>query len=466
MDSPLPEPEATILLDELGQQYGIDVSDWTFQHKLEEIRHTLKNEIRKELRIKQGAQNLKTASSDKKAVSKVESIVKKTNERLETLQQQLQDLEGHILAPTVPSEKEFDGAALSPDSKSQQMHGESGRDGDQISFRLASLEKQLNIELKVKQGAENMIGMYRSGASRDKKLLVKAEEMLMDAKTKIEIIRLQILRALPNEDSATGDEKDELSPLKLRIEELRHHIQIESAVSEGARNAVKMLQTVGKKVDKDALQQAQVNLEESEGRLNLLKLSKERREKELGAVENIQVVDGQTPTTPQASRGAPVCSPGNAFLGTTLFASMQRVSSPVAVAAGGRGSRLSVLPRCAPITGKLEVRLVGCQDLLEEIPGRSPTSVTTYSGSLRGVASPNEGKASTLLRRSKGQSIHKTQSSKSVKGEDLSNEVMAVMRLDNTTSAQTAWKPAGQSCWDFRHTFDLDRSREVEIDIY
>jgi len=469
MDSPLPEPEATILLDELGQQYGIDVSDSTFQHKLEEIRHTLKNEIRKELRIKQGAQNLKTASSDKKAVSKVESIVKKTNERLETLHQQLQDLEGHILAPTVPSEREVDLAALSPDGKSQQMQSDVGRDGDQISLRLASLEKQLNIELKVKQGAENMIGLYSSGASRDKKLLVKAEEMLKDAKTKIEIIRLQILRALPNEESGGGDDDEKLSPLKLRLEELRHHIQIETAVSEGARNAVKMIQTAGKKVDKDALHLAQLKLEESEGRLNLLKLSLERREKELGASEGVEAGNGQNPATPQASRPTPVNSPGNAFLGTTLFGSMQRVSSPMAVgaaSASGRGAQLSALPRCAPITGKLEVRLVGCQDLLEEIPGRSPSSTTTFSGSLRGVASPNEGKASTLLRRSKGQSIHKTQSSKSVKGEDLSNEVMAVLRLDNITSSQTAWKPVGQSCWDFRHTFDLDRSREVEIDIY
>ena len=50
------------------------------------------------------------------------------------------------------------------------------------------------------QGAENMIQMYSSGASRDKKLLSKAEDMLKDAKTKIEIIRLQILRALPTEE--------------------------------------------------------------------------------------------------------------------------------------------------------------------------------------------------------------------------------------------------------------------------
>ena len=55
--------------------------------------------------------------------------------------------------------------------------------------------------------------------------------------------------------AALGEEKDDRSPLKLRIEELRHHIQIEKAVSEGARNCVKMIQNAGKKVDKEALQQ-------------------------------------------------------------------------------------------------------------------------------------------------------------------------------------------------------------------
>ena len=34
---------------------------------------------------------------------------------------------------------------------------------DSIKSRLASLEKQLNIEMKVKEGAEKMIQMYNSG---------------------------------------------------------------------------------------------------------------------------------------------------------------------------------------------------------------------------------------------------------------------------------------------------------------
>ncbi|KAG8224120.1 hypothetical protein J437_LFUL001814 [Ladona fulva] len=61
--------------------------------------------------------------------------------------------------------------------------------------RLLSLEKQLNIELKVKQGAENMIQSYSSGGhSRDKKLLAEAQQMLGDSRAKIEYLKMRIMK--------------------------------------------------------------------------------------------------------------------------------------------------------------------------------------------------------------------------------------------------------------------------------
>ena len=58
----------------------------------------------------------------------------------------------------------------------------------------------------MKQGAENMIAMYSTGSSRDKKLLAEAQQMLGDAKTKIEIIRMQMLKA-SQDSSAVGSEQ-------------------------------------------------------------------------------------------------------------------------------------------------------------------------------------------------------------------------------------------------------------------
>lgn len=60
--------------------------------------------------------------------------------------------------------------------------------------RIQSLEKQLNIELKVKQGAENMIQQYSNGPTRDKKLLAEAQQMLTDSRNKIEYIKMRIMK--------------------------------------------------------------------------------------------------------------------------------------------------------------------------------------------------------------------------------------------------------------------------------
>lgn len=67
-------------------------------------------------------------------------------------------------------------------------------EGSLSEQRIQSLEKQLNIELKVKQGAENMIQQYSNGPTRDKKLLAEAQQMLADSKAKIEYIKMRIMK--------------------------------------------------------------------------------------------------------------------------------------------------------------------------------------------------------------------------------------------------------------------------------
>lgn len=61
----------------------------------------------------------------------------------------------------------------------------------------------MNIEMKVKNGAENMIQSI-SGAhhGRDKKLLAEAQQMLADSKAKIEFLKLRILKVRRNGQSS------------------------------------------------------------------------------------------------------------------------------------------------------------------------------------------------------------------------------------------------------------------------
>lgn len=66
---------------------------------------------------------------------------------------------------------------------------------------LVPLEKQLKIELSVKNGTENMIqSITQSNQSRDKKLLAEAYTMLDDSKAKIEFLKLKILKVKQNRE--------------------------------------------------------------------------------------------------------------------------------------------------------------------------------------------------------------------------------------------------------------------------
>ena len=93
---------------ELGQKYGFapDISDAALPQKLEELREYLKREIRRELKIKEGAEKLRTATSDKKSLQNVSSIVKKANTKLQELQAELHELDSQILLTQGQAEHE------------------------------------------------------------------------------------------------------------------------------------------------------------------------------------------------------------------------------------------------------------------------------------------------------------------------------------------------------------------------
>ena len=87
------------LLNELSHKYGIQthLSHSPLPQKLEELRDFLRQEVKKELKIMEGAENLRKVATDKKSVSNVNVIVKKSNSKLTELQQELQELESQIL---------------------------------------------------------------------------------------------------------------------------------------------------------------------------------------------------------------------------------------------------------------------------------------------------------------------------------------------------------------------------------
>ena len=63
---------------------------------LEHSKEIIKSEIRKQLKLKEGAENLKKVASDKKSLAQCNAILKESSVKLLDLHQELQDLNARV----------------------------------------------------------------------------------------------------------------------------------------------------------------------------------------------------------------------------------------------------------------------------------------------------------------------------------------------------------------------------------
>ena len=397
---------------------------------LELMKDNLKSEIRRELKIKEGAENLLRVSKDRKTKNAVQDIVRKSKEILLDLSSNLEELNAQV-----PDDlEEYSDGTVSPSNS--QPHGHQGK--------LNHLEKQLHIETKVKFGAENLIRIYENGPSKDRKLLRKAQIVLADSRKKIEVIRMRIVKVKSHINNDRSEEfidtglfsnssesnlqksidKRTNNSANTRIEKLRTRIDIESRLKAGAETLLK-----ARPINKKDLVATKNTIDGCNERLRLLKISLDQR------ISDHPELD---------------CELSQPAIPTKQI-------------------------KLNSITGLLNIRLLGVEGLWQvpihrTLPNHS--NINTLPHCSTSKISSNDPFMYSFSGKDLPPSRLKSKSQKD-KRTHLRNEnadfreIMARLKLDGKiTVGETDWKHPDNRSWDMSFTIELDRNNELFIEVF
>ncbi|XP_077416727.1 serine/threonine-protein kinase N1-like [Vanacampus margaritifer] len=208
-----------------------------------------------------------------------------------------------------------------------------------------------------------------------------AQQMLQDSRSKMKLLRLHIIKvaqAGSDQDDQEANSATQQGPSGAdgRLAELRHYTQREHDALRLAEDVLAQMDAVSSP-DHEARSEAEMRRDHSSQRLRLLRASVE-----------------------------------------ACLRDDRRATPEMTDAHSDPGPRLSSRP--ASLTGKLEVRLLGCEDLF--CPAADD--------------------------------------------DDATSEMSATLRLDGRVVGSTRWAAAGRLTWDQTFCLTLERCRELEVDVF
>ncbi|KAI6243206.1 Serine/threonine-protein kinase N2 [Aphelenchoides fujianensis] len=309
-----------------------------------------------------------------------------------------------------------------------------------MSTRLAMLKKDLKKELEVKEGIDRVLAAHakQPPSKNTNDLQQRSIVLAEDTRARIAAFRMEIDRielALNG-----GGEQDDFSidQTELVTQDLLHRLYKEVALADGAKNLIRSLNHM-KKPDTKTAKNAQKNCTQSDQKVQLIKLALQK------------YADQYPPNSPQRNSvtremddarrgpGGRLSSPYSPPTSFILSPNDSLTDLPAQDSPVSRQAPFNV--PVLPVSGNLEIKLIGCRDLLTELP-------TSHS-------STTPAKTNNRQRNADGQ-----------KSVSHSDEVYAALRLDNHVLARSEARPPSSQCWNQQFVLELDRAKELEIELY
>ncbi|KAK6029311.1 kinase domain protein [Ostertagia ostertagi] len=482
-DSPLISGESVPKeVAQLAEKYQFSIKDErSIQKEVIELKKIIRSAVKKQMRIKAGYVQMQACSScypfpllmviwshfqkatnGKKQSDYLKREVRDLSDQISDMQDDLQILDVYDTGAFDDEESRCDepilGATGAPLDLASDVDVSDRRSHHTLgNSRLSALQKDLAKEMKVKDGLEKFMS---SNTSASRRYLEDSKNMLDDSKAKIALLRMQIEKiAHQGHDIHSSNGSEAKSQLDIVIDDLLFRLWKEAAIIEGAKNMVKILRAQ-RKTDHRNLNDAQQTLILSEEKLDLILMALRKYIEQLPPESSRR----RELLTEMEETRMPSSSPHGRFADRRFSPPGSAPSSPPSEASSKTSSlprslysrRLSTLPPSLAVSGRLEIRLIGCQNLVSEVPGRLPraealgatasSSLTTESTSRSKIRSSSTRSHSTVSRQS--------------------DDVIALLRVDSRVVGHTEARPLSQQAWDQRFSVDLDRSKELEIEVF
>ncbi|XP_065192026.1 serine/threonine-protein kinase N1-like isoform X2 [Sycon ciliatum] len=289
-----------------------------------------------------------------------------------------------------------------PSSKPQSVNFDGmNNEADEAADRMMLLEKQLAVEIRVKDGAENLLRSASDSKSRR-----EANAILEVTRQKQEVIRMKILQTKMKQCNGSNGgaslESDYMSSPQLFQDFLSYRVDVEERTIAGCENMLKL------ETNKKRQQETQCQLAGAKAKLFLLKT----------ALRDYEDEDDMTDKEEGSRKN-----------------SISEEQKPVTV------SRVQ-LSKPAAVTGTVVLTLSGVTDVTVDHISVGATTA--------GAVTPSSSSALGLNLRS-------------AKPPPSSDCVMAVLVAGNTAIDHTAWKFAERDCWQQTFTVSVEKLREIEV---